>query len=175
MNLNRKDDWHMHLTVLPRERKMLDGYVVTCDKLRWKPKVIEHAYSVQELVPTQEVHGEELGKVLILLHDVGKFFALSGWIVQRAKIEGRQREDALYAETHVLLGDDQPFDWPVSRSLTSGKTYGTIRSADMSAEAMSVARGEVIRRGFEAKWEYAVYDSNRAMDRAWFASWGKMG
>lgn len=186
IDLNRVDDWHLHLTVEPRSKDTLAGYALTCDRVKCKPTVIENLMGDDgsdrsnrtELIPTIDLRGE-LGQAIILLHDVAKVFAISGWGVRRMKIEGRVRpsgSEGLYAETHIELGETEPFDWPVSRSLTSGKYYGTIRTRDVSDVALQIGRENAIKRGYaDAKWGYAVYDSNRAMDRSWFGSWGRMG
>lgn len=190
MNLDRIDDWHLHITVQPRNSGMLPLYVERCEKMGWQPKVLENCLdtaagavfgdSLHELVPTQKLHNEPLGKALILLHDVAKFFALSGWLVPRAKIEGRvQHADALYAEAHVLLHDDKvPTGWhvPLSRSLTSGKLYATVRSANTTNAAINDMRQELLTQGaIGAHEEWTVYDSNRALDAVWMRSWGRMG
>lgn len=186
MNLDRIDDWHLHVTVQPRNNGMMPLYVERCEKMGWQPKVLENhlgddgVATMHELVPTVKLHNEPLGRAMILLHDVAKFFALSGWIVPRMKIEGRvQHADALYAEVHVLLHDDKvPEGWrvPLSRSLTSGRLYATVRSVNTTNPAVNDMRAELIDNGaIGAHEEWTVYDSNRALDAFWMQSWGRQG
>ncbi len=178
MDLKRVDDWHLHLTAYPRNPAVARDYAKHCDIVGWKPTVIENMLggggTMQELIPTHKA-GCELGQALILLHDVGKLFVMSGWIVPRLKIEGRTRHaDAMYCETHVVVHDVRGWSGTaLSRSLPSGRTYATYRSADASEDAVARCQREAVNAGaIGAKWEWAVYDSNRATDRTWFNSWG---
>jgi len=190
MNLNRTDDWHLHLTVTARNPVVASGYVGDCDFIGWRPTVIENlpgglsggiVQPEQELIPTLKMGGAELGQALILLHDVSKVLALKGWVVRRAKIEGRTRDegDAMYSEAHVEMpsGADRATrlisGLPLSRSLTSGKLYATARSLTASDAHVQEMRNQLAEQGLiGAKTEWIAYDSNRALDAPWFRSWG---
>lgn len=189
MDLKRKDDWHLHVTLQPRGGSFVQRhYNDHCATLGWQPKVLENVLDgaaaavfgqyLHELIPTMKLHNEELGRAMILLHDAAKFFAMSGWIVPRIKIEGRvQHADAMYAEAHVLLNDEtKSEEWhvPLSRSLTSGKLYATVRSTNAGAQAVNAMRAELLENGaIGAHEEWAVYDSNRLLDGPWMGTWGR--
>lgn len=186
MELTRKDDWHLHLTVQPREPTQAGGFAATCAGVRMKGTVIENYLgemllttrpdrrpTYTELLPTVELHDEELGRAFILLHDCAKFWAMQGWIVSRVKIEGwRKHADALYSEVHVPSPEyiaTIPLGWAVSRSVRSGKWWYTARTVDASGSPPS---SFIDDRALRQEW--CVYDSNRALDEAWLRSWGAL-
>jgi hypothetical protein len=173
MNLTHKDDWHVHLTVEPRSAAMAQTYKKACAVAQCKPTIIDNldgsklepSRKWQELIPSVKFTGE-LGQAMIMASRIETYFMMSGFTVVRVKIEGRVRTaDSIYGEAHVHLAaaPHRPHAMALSRSLTSGKLWGTSRFGTADDVQRHVVGGAT---------EWIAYDSNREKDAAWLRSWG---